>query len=207
MRWFTADTHFGHGLSFRDFPNIEAHDDALIDGINKNVGRTDELYIVGDFGCGTLGAAARADGKQRSVGYFRQRIKCRHVHLILGNHDLRKHCDGHFTTIRDKLEIKVPYIRGPSHVEPYPTGRIKIYLDHYPSVYWPSSHYGSLHLYGHVHSRREATLDGYFPNRRSMDCGVDNAYQLTAAYRPFADFEIIDRLMSRSGHDPVSFYR
>lgn len=203
---FTADPHFGNGLDFRDFGCIEDHDTAFIDGINGFVDKDDELWIVGDFGQGTLGRAASADGKTRGIGHYRQRIKCRSVFLVLGNHDVENKCKVHFSGIYHKRTLKLHYERKSQHINP-PAGRVLLHIDHYPCAYWLGSHNGSLHIYGHVHDRRERTLDRIWPDRRSMDCGFDTAYRLFGKYRPFADSEIIDRLLSRTGHDPVEFYR
>ena len=40
-----------------------------------------------------------------------------------------------------------------------------------------------------------------------MDVGVDVAYDLFGAYRPFSEMEIYDRLAARKGHDDLQFYK
>ncbi len=54
---------------------------------------------------------------------------------------------------------------------------------------------------------REETLDNIYPQRRSMDVGLDNAVKVLGEYRPFSEQEIWDILSVRYGHDRVSFYR
>lgn len=180
--FFTADTHLAHdgilGITFRKFPTIEDHNEAIIDGINSTVGVNDRLFILGDF-C------------WRAEESWFSRIKCKNTQLIFGNHDKAK-LGKLFQTAEDTTEIKLQ-----GH---------KIFLSHYPHAYWPASHHGSLHLYGHVHSQREATLDAAFPGRRSMDCGVDNAKFLLGQYRPFSEDEVIQILTARPGHDQVEWY-
>jgi len=181
--YVTADTHLGHQrvleMCNRKFSSIEEHDDAIIDKINSNVDVHDRLFVLGDFCWGN------------EESWF-TKIRCKNCHLIFGNHDKAK-LGKLFKTADDVLEIKLQ-----DH---------KLFLSHYPHAYWPSSHYGSLHIYGHVHSQREETLDRCFPGRRSMDGGVDNAKLLLGEYRPFSEDEIIEILMARPGHDPVEFYR
>lgn len=181
--WFTADTHFGHerimDMSGRQFAHIEEHDREVIAIINKYVQPTDRLIILGDFAW-------------RAAQSYAERIRCPYLHMIWGNHD-RANSAKAFKTCEDVTEMKVD-----EH---------KIFCSHYPHCYWPSSHYGSLHVYGHLHSEREETMDKAFPGRRAMDVGLDNAYRLVGELRPLEASEIIERLMKRPGHDPLEFYR
>lgn len=182
--FFTADDHFAHEnilkITDRDlhFSSSEEHDDALLEGINSTVGENDRLFVLGDFAW-------------RAGESFTNRIRCKNLHLIFGNHD-RAGFGKLFKSVEDTAIVKLQ-----GH---------KVFLSHYPHAYWPSSHRGSLHLYGHVHAEREETLDACFPGRRSMDCGVDNAKLLLGSYRPFSEDEIIDILMARPGHDQVEWY-
>src|SRR5580700_7699167 len=102
--WFTADTHFGHGniIKYCERPflskeelaevrrdprgklrlseeTVARHDTALLDAINSRVAEDDILWILGDFCWGKLDEAKA----------YRDRIRCRHVHLVWGNHDHR----------------------------------------------------------------------------------------------------------------------
>lgn len=181
MIYFTADTHFAHDWmrSLRGFPTVEIHDDVILEGINETVGANDTLYHLGDF----------AWTQEES---FFKRIKCKNIHLIQGNHDRAK-VGKLFKTVCDTAEIKI--------------NGDKVFLSHYPHAYWPASHYGSYHLYGHVHGQRESTLNLVFPGRRSIDVGLDNAYRLIGLYRPFSWAEIKEILKTEVGHDPVEYYR
>jgi calcineurin-like phosphoesterase family protein len=182
--YFTSDPHFGHEgvlkFSDRHFSSIEEHDETLLDEINTLVGRDDILWMLGDVSF-------------KPAGKWRARIKCRKIHFIVGNHDHNKS-----KTVFSSADY-VKQIKLDKHL---------IYVSHYPNAYWPASHYGSLHLYGHMHRMREETLDACFPGRRSMDVGVDNAFYLYGKYRPFRWVEEIrDVLLARPGHDPLEFYR
>lgn len=83
----------------------------------------------------------------------------------------------------------------------------KCYLSHYCTLYYPSSHNNAYHCYGHNHATREQYLDNLFPERRSMDVGIDNYYRLFGKYEPFSEDEILSILSPRKGHDPLEFYR
>jgi calcineurin-like phosphoesterase family protein len=181
--YFTADLHLQHegvlGMSGRRFDSIEAHDDHLIGQINATVQWNDRLFLLGDV-C------------WRQFDSYAKKIRCTNLHLVMGNHD-RASFAKNVKTCQD-----VDLIQVQGH---------KIYLSHYPSAYWPASHYGSLHLYGHMHRQREATLDAAFPGRRSMDVGVDNAKHLLGEYRPFSEDEVMEILLKRPGHDDLQFYK
>jgi calcineurin-like phosphoesterase family protein len=185
--YFTADPHFDHenviGMSDRPFASIEEHNDIILDNINRFVMFQDRLFVLGDFAW-------------RGAASFLNRIRCKNIHLILGNHD-KASVGKLFKSVELGAEVKI----GEGD------GKHKVWLSHYPHAYWPASHYGSFHLYGHVHAEREETLDLCFPGRRSMDVGVDNAMLRLGQYRPFCEDEIIWCLGRQPGHDPVSFYR
>ncbi len=184
--FFIADPHFDHDgvleMCGRPFDNISQWNRYIIDRTNDVVGVNDRLFMLGDI--------AWYDPK----GYL-ARIKCKNKHLIWGNHDKPSFAK-YFSSTQDVLEIKIG--KDPD--------RVKVWLSHYAHAYWPSSHYGALHLYGHTHSQREETLDNLFPGRRSMDCGVDNAYLLLGDYRPFSEEEVLSILLPRPGHDHVEHY-
>lgn len=194
MRYFTADPHLGDerildaDFSARQFATIKEHDDYIIERYNAEVMRTDELFIIGDF-CKTR------------PGHYRNRIKCRTVHLIWGNHD-NDNYKLHFSTVDDVRMVKL----GVDSSGPEPKS-IHAFISHYAHAYWPSSHYGTLHFYGHTHDAREETLDAVFPGRKATDVGVDAAKRLLGDFRPFSDAWLIKHLWSRPGHDQVDWYK
>jgi len=128
MIFFISDTHFGHErirlACKRPFSNTDEMDEALIKNWNKVVKPKDTVYHLGDFAFGNI---------------FKYRVRLNgKLHLILGNHDRLKREDySLFDSVSDYLKIK--------HY-----GQ-KIILCHYPIHYWDCCHYGSWHLFGHVH--------------------------------------------------------
>lgn len=194
MKWFLGDPHFDDeklAMSMRPvFKSVGEMNDCLISEINHWVERKDELFLMGDFAW-------------KRAAYFRNAIRCKHVHLIWGNHD-RPNYGVHFETARDTAVVKFCSTSD----DPVTGKRIQCFLSHYPHAFWPASHYGSLHLYGHMHRQREAWLDNALGwDRRSMDIGVDNIYHLTGRFRPISEFEVAGILMQRKGHDNVDYYK
>jgi calcineurin-like phosphoesterase family protein len=195
MRYFIADTHFGHEKLIRPmlrcfpgtktlFPTVEAHDTHLIDAINKTVGQDDELFVLGDF--------AQQPGK------YRMRINCKHVRLVRGNHDPYQKSKNVFGEIPYIIHTKVRDGEG---------GSLKVVLCHTPMAYWDGSHNGSGHLYGHLHGQREDTLNAAFGHeRRSMDVGADHLRRWQGHYSPVSEVNLYRLFTSWRGHDPVSFY-
>ena len=172
--WFTADTHFAHPNILKHMPlrgeafeTIIDMEDCFIDIVNSMVKPKDLLIIAGDF-CWKAGRA----------GHFRQRIQAKEIHVAMGNHDAAS-LKNHVSVCRNMLFEKF--------------NGIWFHISHYPILSWRKQHHGGIHLYGHSHSLFEEQLDELWPYRNSMECGVDNALQLTGAFRPFHIDEIIER--------------
>lgn len=110
---FLSDPHLNHegvlAMSKRPFASISDHDDHIIEQTNKQVAWNDELFILGDLSWG-------------DPGNYLKRIKCRNLHLIVGNHD-RATWGRYFKTVQDVHELKLRTPEGNS---------IKCFLSHYP---------------------------------------------------------------------------
>ena len=147
--------HFGHkgiiGLCNRPFDSVEEMDNTLINNWNATVRREDEIYILGDiFWC--KGEQAKAylsvlSGKK---------------YLVVGNHDkfLRDfgEIDGWFEWVKDYAVVNY--------------NGVKLVLFHYPIAEWDGFYKGAIHLYGHVHQSKIASL--WTPsNIRAFNVGVD----------------------------------
>lgn len=192
MRWFTADTHFGHEKIIkmmarvnisRQLFSISEHDQYILDVINSKVGRDDELFVLGDFAWD-------------SPGKYRAKINCKNVKLVRGNHDKVEKSLNVFGSMPDTITTKAR--KG--------NDSITLVLTHYPNAFWDGSHRGWGHLYGHCHGQQEETLDTLFPERRAFDVGLDNVYRLFGEYAPLSEVQVFDYLAKRSGHDDIRFY-
>lgn len=179
MIWFTSDLHLGHQNSIkysnRPFSSIDEMDDCLLTNINDIVNSTDDLYILGDF-------AYRVDFEQIKI--YRERIRCKNVHLILGNHDKKSIFRYNiFNSIDYYCELKTDYG--------------SFILFHYPIEHWNKAHYGSVHLHGHIHADSEYNIKnldtiiqyptGLEIQKRVYDVGVD-----ANEYKPVSLIHIAD---------------
>jgi calcineurin-like phosphoesterase family protein len=190
--WFCSDSHYRHsnicsatsnwpaGAKTRNFPSLESMDDAIVESINSRVGEDDHLIHLGDW----------AFGGFEAVKEFRDRINCKNVYLILGNHD--HHID------RDKEGIRSLF----KHVSKYeyititreaPKGekvvKIRMVLCHFPIASWHDMNQGVIHLHGHVHFSPEQKLS---PGKM-MDVGFDGSEE----FRPYSLDEILDIMEDR----------
>lgn len=174
MIYLTADSHFGHHniLKYcnRPFQNVNEMDAHLIDQINKLVKPEDTLYHLGDF-CFW--------NKQIDPKIYRERIKCKNIHLILGNHDYKNKSyylnSGLFKSVGDMGRIA------------YGDGS-EVVLCHYAMRVWNKSHHGVAHAYGHSHGTLKDD-----PCSRSMDVGVDNI----PGYKPISYVEFWEIMKSK----------
>lgn len=142
-------------IPMAELADVENHDNAIIANINSKVAEDDELYMLGDI-------AFRAE-PEYVVSYL-DRIKCRHLHMIIGNHDFNFHdpsdsslYDGRFESIDSNARIKMS-INGKKQ---------EVNLSHFPyreqltgpggddrSRYYDAAlpDDGRLLLFGHTHS-------------------------------------------------------
>lgn len=191
--YFFSDPHYGHknicrGTTswdlaelngeqrVRDFDTLEEMNDALVNNFNSVVKENDIAYCLGDW----------SFGGHENIKRFRDRLNCKNIHLIFGNHDQ------HIVPINSsyrKLFLSCDYYKELSlNVDRRfnQFRKVKIILSHYSHRVWNHSHHGSIHLYGHSH--------GTLPDagNRSMDVGVD-----THNLYPYHLDEILDILLPR----------
>lgn len=159
--FFTADTHFCHKniIKYEDRPfnSVEEMNEIMIQKWNAKVKPIDSIYILGDFifsdGITANQLVKRLNGKK---------------YLIKGNHDSFLK-DKSFD--RSQLEwIKYYYMLRDNN--------IKYALFHYPIAVWDCKHYGSIHLYGHVHSNKDSHHPLLINLVNAFNVGVDvNNYE------------------------------
>lgn len=209
--WVTSDTHYGHSnicrgvskwdlrgshQSTRDFHTLEGMNNAIVDGINYNVKEDDILIHLGDWSFGGI----------NNILTFRERIKCKNIYLVYGNHDnhikrnrtLNKTVKAHslFLNCDHVLDLKanVLDLRENKLIEK------NFFCSHYSHRIWDKRHHGRMHLFGHSHGTlNEVTND------RSMDVGIDSVFKIKGDYRPLNINEIYAFLGNRE-NSPIDHH-
>lgn len=194
--FFTSDLHFSHknickgttswdlsvhggDESVRDFKTPEEMNNVLINNINKMVGQNDWLIHLGDW------SFKSADEIYKN----RDRIVCKNIVHILGNHCEKiaknvllsngKNAQEVFESVHAYLELVVSS----------PEGKTTYNMMHFPLAVWNKAHHNRIMLHGHCHA-------SFQHEGRSLDVGVDKAFELYGEYRPFSQ-EDIRRFMNK----------
>jgi len=166
--WIISDTHFGHknicrGVTewrlpdgsvplsqTRDFNTIEQMNETIVNNINSVVGQDDVLIHLGDFSFGGF----------ENIQRFRDRILCKEIHLILGNHDT------HIENNRDNVQELFTSV---NHYTKLIYKFKTFVLFHYPIASYDGLNKGHIHLHGHVHLPTNLR----FGKGKKMDVGMD----------------------------------
>jgi calcineurin-like phosphoesterase family protein len=156
--WRTTDNEIPVDQT-RDFDTIERMNQSIVDGINWNVGQDDVLICLGDWSFGGF----------EFIQQFRDRIVCKNVHLVLGNHDHhiernRENIQSIFNSVCEYLRIVVM-----EPVKKNESMRHEFVCMHYPIQSWDGLNKGIIHLHGHVHLPNERK----FGQGKKMDVGFD----------------------------------
>ena len=153
--FITSDTHFSHyniiKFNERPFTSILEMNNTMIENWNNVVSKEDNVYHLGDVGF----------GNPKIINEILYKLNG-NIHLIVGNHEKttlsnKNSCD-RFIWIKDYFQMKY---RGLDEKEYF------FVMSHYPFLTWNRSHYGSISLHGHCHSK-DNTKDV-----RRFDVGVD----------------------------------
>ena len=166
--WVTSDTHYSHtnicrGVTnwrlpngdvpekqTRPFETLDKMNASIVNNINEVVGQDDMLIHFGDWSFGGF----------ENIEELRNRIICKEIHLIFGNHDHhivnnRDGCQKHFASSQWFLQIN--YLGE------------TLECMHYPISSWNGLNKGRIHLHGHCHLPNHKK----FGNGRRMDIGMD----------------------------------
>ena len=175
--WFTSDTHWGHknivkGCSdwgdlsrCRNFETQKEHDETIVKNINRVVGYDDILYHLGDW----------SFGGDDNIWRFRQRINCRIIHLVGGNHDHLIRKNKILSTDKGLINAKDLFTTYHELYEKKIAGRYDIVFCHYAMETWHKASKGAWMLHGHSHGG--LTKSPY----KKMDVGID----CHPEFRPF----------------------
>ncbi len=192
MIYFTADSHLYHEKAVlfpdrKDF-TVDSWAEMFCGLVNKTVTKSDRLFILGDFALGSGGAPFMK---------ARMALTPKDIWLIKGNHDAS-----------DEVCLKVFGGRF-RHVHECKVKGQSTWLSHYPHLAWPKSHYGSFHLYGHLHDQRTDFWDSIpeLKGRRSLDVCPESYKRHFGEWGIFSEDQVFDILSNRKGHDNVEWYR
>lgn len=173
--WFTSDTHYGHtnicrGTTkwqdaddiTRPFQTLEEMNDRIVENINFSVLPDDILFHLGDVSFGGI----------HNLIAFRNRINCKNIHLVLGNHDhhIRRNVQNLqnlFTSVQDYLHVDFRMYNDTQQKKLIV--QQDFILMHYPIQSWDGMNKGAIHLHGHVHLPSHLRLG----KGKMMDVGVD----------------------------------
>jgi calcineurin-like phosphoesterase family protein len=198
--WFFSDPHYSHknmcrGTSSwsventRNFATVEDMDTAIVNNINSVVGQNDLLFCLGDWNFGGI----------KNLPIFRHRINCKNVGLICGNHD---NIHGSQWNPRIRVDHNKQDIRAADYFSYYQqyleisVNKTPIILFHFPISSWNHMSKGSIHLFGHCHSKPE---DRFFNGGKSMDVGLDGNNLMP--YHIDEIFDLMsDRPVKKEGH-------
>ena len=166
--WIISDTHYGHknicrGVTnwrlpdgtvpisqTRDFPTVERMNQTIVDNINSLVMQDDILIHLGDWSFGGF----------ENIREFWNRLVCKNIHLILGNHD------HHILNNRENIQELFLTV---SQYETLVIGKHEFRLMHYPISSWDGLNKGVMHLHGHCHLPTELR----FGKGKRIDVGID----------------------------------
>lgn len=198
----------------RNFDTLKEMNQIIINGINNTVGKNDILFFIGDW---SFGGLRNVWNLRKQINcetiYF---ILGNHDHHVKQNKILpnvvfdfeNKIGDYNFGTQYNSFydgkivehykevlineeteEIRSNEVSANmifEDVDNYMEIQIdshKFILFHYPIFSWNNIQKDSIHLYGHTHAN-------HINGGRSMDAGIDMAYQILGEYRPFSYWEI-----------------
>ena len=171
--FFTSDTHYGHSNICRattrwkdseditrDFKSLDHMNDVIVDNINNTVGENDILIHLGDWSFGGID----------KVSELRDRLVCKNIHIVLGNHDhhirdkdILKYM---FSSVQQYLHLDIRRPVGKNEME-----KFTIVCMHYPIASWDGMNDRVMHLHGHCHLPPHQRI----AQGRAMDVGMDGA--------------------------------
>jgi calcineurin-like phosphoesterase family protein len=188
--WVFSDPHYNHknicrGITSwrmpddtipvnqtRDFKDLKDMNYTIVKNINNFVMQDDILICLGDW----------SFGGYDSIREFWDRIICKNIHYILGNHD------HHIENNRDEVQR---LFKSVSHYETLELGQFKFCLMHYPISSWDGLNKGVMHLHGHCH----LPTDKRFGKGQRMDVGMDG-------HPEFRPYHVIREVVPLLRHRP-----
>ena len=159
MDFITSDHHFYHKNIIkyckRPFSSVEEMNETMIDAWNKKVPSNANIYHLGDF-C----LARRETNRKESIKNLLSRLNGK-ITLICGSHDRDSFANKDlFHRVYQRNTIVEINYKG-----------IPIIMGHCPMLSWEKRFHGSIHFFGHSHTRPD---NNFKCSKGSYDVGVDN---------------------------------
>lgn len=182
--FYHSDWHFNHEFVAKDrgYESAEAHDEELIDNINRHTSKRDTIWVLGDAFMGSVTEGLKQCARINAT-----------THLILGNHDAAHPLHrGSHGKVRRFLEV----FESVSLAEQHRIDGQKVMLSHFPYdgdhddrddrySEWRLRDQGLPLIHGHLHGSR-------FIAPRQVNVGVD--HWPVPAYR-----DLVMEHLARSG--------
>lgn len=153
MIFFTSDLHMRHKnilkYSNRPFDTIDEMNVTILNNINNTVMTNDQLYILGDFCFGSVKICLE----------YLDKIKCRNITFVQGNHDNRR-----FINKLSKNNIDTYTLK---HKLELPLENKTLLCTHFPEKTIPENY---INLHGHIHTEGNHNII----TNNFYDVGVDN---------------------------------
>ena len=154
MKYYIADTHFGHEncIKFdnRPFANADEMDRMMIEQWNAVVKPNDDVYILGDF----------CYRSTKEPLYYLKKLNGR-KHLIIGNHD--KHLLKDEEAMAEFVSVdKMTYVKDGKHT---------IVLCHFPLAEWNHYYRGAWHIFGHIHAGKKGCYHFLKNEEKALNAG------------------------------------
>ena len=175
--YFTSDLHFCHKNVCKytrrhEVVQQEHHEEWLIDIWNSTIKKSDKIWHLGDLTFLT---------KYEEVASLVKKLNGQKF-FIKGNHDRTK--------VLDQLK-KDNLIQNWYQYEEIKIGETPVCLFHFPIASWHKVGYGAWHLFGHSHG-------SYTMGRgKSLDVGIDSAYDLTGKHKFFSEEDVANYMSHR----------
>lgn len=189
--WITSDTHYSHKNicrgttswrmpdgslpthNTRDFADLEGMNNAIVNNINKCVMKNDILIFLGDWSFGGFD----------NIKTFYDRLICKNIHLVLGNHD------HHIQNDKDNIKSLFLSVQQYLFLE---IDKNRFILMHYPISSWNGLDNGVIHLHGHMHF----VGNKRFGKGKRMDVGMDG-------HPEFRPYNLINEVLPIMENRPI----
>jgi len=185
-----SDLHFGHknilDYTGRQYATIDEMDNDFVSAWNSVVGDHDIVYVLGDFYLGRWKQAKEYFSKLRGRidvlnNYWH------HDKWWMQDLDVPAYAWNTVDTMTDQMVLCPPMAVIEKKV--YGKYTSATILCHYPIEVWDRKHYGSTHLFGHIHSK-----DGYIKGSMRLDVGVDNLMHMLDSPAPI-EIEVANEII------------